>query len=56
MGVYSRAADLTRARAVLDWEPRTSFAEGLEPTIAWYYGNRDRAEVAAKLGLLLSER
>ena len=56
VGVYSRAADLARSRAVLGWEPQTSFADGLERTIAWYYASRDRTEVAAKLGLLLSER
>lgn len=56
VGVYSRAADLQRARALLDWEPRTSFAEGLVPTVAWYYSDRDRAEVAAKMSSLLSER
>lgn len=56
VGVYSRAADLTRTRALLDWEPRTSFAEGLEPTIAWYYGNRDRGDVGDRMEVLLSER
>lgn len=56
VGVYSRSADLTRARAVLGWEPQTPFAAGLKPTVEWYYGHRDRDEVASKLGLLLSER
>ena len=56
VGVYSRAADLERARALLGWEPQTSFAEGLTPTISWYYDSRDRDEVAARMNLLLSER
>jgi nucleoside-diphosphate-sugar epimerase len=56
VGVYSRAADLTRARGVLDWEPQIMFGEGLRKTVPWYYANRDRGEVASKLGLLLSER
>ena len=56
VGVYSRSADLTRARAVLGWEPQTPFAAGLKPTVQWYYGHRDRDAVASKLGLLLSER
>ena len=56
VGVYSRAADLTRARDVLGWEPRTSFADGLARTIEWYYANRDRDAVAAQMNLLLSER
>ena len=56
VGVYSRAADLERSRALLSWEPRTPFADGLKPTVAWYYEDRDRDEVAAKMSLLLSER
>ena len=56
VGVFSRAADLTRTRRLLGWEPRTSFAEGLRRTIQWYYATRDRAEVASRLGVLLTER
>lgn len=56
VGVYSRAADLTRTRALLGWEPQVSFAEGLRPTVEWYVRNRDRDDVAARMNLLLSER
>lgn len=56
VGVFSRAADLTYTRTRLNWEPTTSFAEGLQRTINWYTRNRDREQVAAKLGLLLMER
>lgn len=56
VGVYSRAADLNRTRKVLDWEPGTSFKEGLRRTIKWYYDNRDVTDVAARLGVLLTER
>jgi UDP-glucose 4-epimerase len=56
VGVYSRAADLTKTRALLDWEPRTTFADGLRRTIAWYSANRQRHEVAQRLGVLLLER
>ncbi len=56
VGVYSRAADLTRTRALLGWEPQTSFVDGLRRTIAWYYDDRDRAAVAAQMEALLSER
>lgn len=56
VGVYSRAADLTRTRKVLDWEPSTSFKEGLRRTIKWYYADRDVDEVARRLGHLLTER
>jgi nucleoside-diphosphate-sugar epimerase len=56
VGVYSRAADLTRTRQVLGWEPHTSFQEGLQRTVQWYYEDRDPVEVAAKMDVLLSER
>jgi nucleoside-diphosphate-sugar epimerase len=56
VGVYSRAADLTRTRERLGWEPRTSFDDGLKRTIDWYYGARSVEDVAAKLGVLLTER
>jgi UDP-glucose 4-epimerase len=56
VGVYSRAADLTRARQLLRWEPQMTVDEGLRRTIKWYYGARKVEEVAAKLGVLLTER
>lgn len=56
VGVYSRAADLARTRTLLNWEPQTAFGEGLKPTVAWYFDDRDREEVATKMDLLLSER
>ncbi len=56
VGVYSRAADLTETRARLNWEPQTRFDDGLRRTIDWYYETRDPAAVAAKLGVLLTER
>ena len=56
VGVFSRAADLTRARSLLGWEPGTSFEDGLRRTIDWYYAARDRTEVARKLNVLLTER
>ena len=31
-----RQPDISRARAVLDWEPRVSLTEGLTETIAWF--------------------
>jgi UDP-glucose 4-epimerase len=56
VGVFSRAADLTRTRRLLEWEPSTSFEEGLRRTIPWYYAIKDRQEIARKLGVLLMER
>lgn len=56
VGVYSRAADLTRTRDRLGWEPTFSVDEGLRRTIGWYVASRDLTEVANKLGVLLMER
>ncbi len=56
VGVYSRAADLTRTRARLGWEPQMSVKEGLRRTIEWYVGSRKMSDVADRLGLLLTER
>jgi UDP-glucose 4-epimerase len=35
------AADVTRARAVLGWEPRTSLADGLTETVRWAAGQAE---------------
>lgn len=56
VGVYSRAADLTNTRAVLKWEPGMKFEEGLRRTIKWYYETHTVQDVAARLGVLLTER
>jgi UDP-glucose 4-epimerase len=56
VGVYSRAADLTRTRELLDWEPTHGLEEGLRRTVEWYQRTHDRAEVAANLEMLLNER
>lgn len=56
VGVYSRAADLTKTRQVLGWEPQTSFAEGLRRTVDWYFSTHDREFVRANLERLLTER
>ncbi|MGH9453309.1 MAG: NAD-dependent epimerase/dehydratase family protein, partial [Terriglobia bacterium] len=56
VGVFSRAADLSRTRALLNWEPATSFRDGLSWTIDWYGHCHDRATVSARLESLLTER
>ena len=56
VGVFSRAADLTRTRSVLNWAPSISFQQGLQRTMAWYYETKNREDVWSKLGLLLTER
>ncbi len=56
VGVFSRAADLTATRKLLDWEPQTMFKDGLQRTMKWYYDTKTVEEVAPKLGVLLTER
>lgn len=55
-GVASRAADLTRARRILGWEPEVSYKEGFKETIEWYFANKNKEEVKANLEKLLMER
>lgn len=55
-GVASRAADLTKARSVLNWVPKVSYQEGFKKTIDWYFANHDVATVKANLEKSLLER
>ena len=55
-GVASRAADLTKARKVLGWEPKVSYAEGFKKTVDWYFANKNEKKVKADLDRLLMER
>jgi nucleoside-diphosphate-sugar epimerase len=34
-------ADITKAKNLLDWEPKVSFEEGIKKTVDWYLENRD---------------
>jgi UDP-glucose 4-epimerase len=56
VGVASRAADLTRAREILSWEPQVSYEEGFKKTIEWYRSHRDLETVRQHLPQLLMER
>lgn len=56
VGVFSRAAELSRTRALLGWEPATTFREGLAKTIEWYYRSHDQETLSKRLELLLTER
>jgi UDP-glucose 4-epimerase len=56
VGVASRAADLTRAKKVLSWEPRISYEEGFRRTIEWYREHKDLEAVRRDLSKLLMER
>jgi len=55
-GVASRAADLTRAKRLLNWQPKVSFDEGLQRTIDWYFSTKNREQVQKQLSRLLFER
>jgi len=55
-GVASRAADLTRARSLLGWEPKFSYREGFKRTIEWYFHSKNKKEVKKNLEVLLLER
>jgi len=55
-GVASRAADLTRARKILGWEPKVSCDEGFRKTIKWYIDTHELNEVKNNLEKLLFER
>ena len=56
VGVASRAADLTRARALLSWEPQVSYEEGFRRTIERYRSHKDLEVVRRDLPKLLMER
>ncbi len=55
-GVQSRAAELTRSRKVLGWEPQVSYDEGFKRTIDWYLANKNEDEIRHDLNRLLWER
>jgi nucleoside-diphosphate-sugar epimerase len=56
VGVASRAADLTRTRGLLGWEPQVSYQSGFAKTIHWYLSEKDLSEVEKHLERLLSDR
>lgn len=56
VGVKHRAADSSRAKELLGWEPEYSLEEGINKTLEWYVSNRDRQFVRENLETLLHER
>jgi len=56
VGVKARSADLTRARKLLNWEPRIDYEEGVRRTVKWYFENKNPEEVKNKLEIILLER
>jgi UDP-glucose 4-epimerase len=55
-GVASRAADLTKTKDLLKWEPTVSYEEGFKKTIDWYFRHKNKKYVKANLDKLLMER
>ena len=55
-GPYNRVCDLSLCREVLDWEPQTSFRDGLHATIDWYLGTHDADAIRGNLERMLTER
>lgn len=55
-GVTSRAADLSKARHMLSWEPKISYEEGFKKTIKWYFNNKNIIDVKNNLNNSLLER
>jgi len=55
-GVASRAANLSRAKKILGWEPKIPYYEGFERTINWYFKNKNRKTVKINLTKILIER
>jgi nucleoside-diphosphate-sugar epimerase/capsule polysaccharide export protein KpsE/RkpR len=55
-GPLNRVADNSLARKLLGWEPNVKFVDGLHRTIDWYFRTKNRAEVAALLDQVLTER
>jgi len=56
VGVFSRAADNTKCRELLGWEPTISIDEGLRRTMEWYMSTHDETTVRNDLDKLLMER
>ena len=55
-GPMNRVADNSLARNLLGWEPQMKFIDGLHRTIDWYFGTKNRHEVARILERVLTER
>jgi nucleoside-diphosphate-sugar epimerase len=56
VGVASRAADLTRARKLLGWQPKVSYEDGFKRTIDRYRSHKNLEHVRRDLPRLLMER
>lgn len=55
-GPLNRVAHNQLAQRLLGWAPKVPFREGLHRTIDWYFARKERAQVRAILGRMLTER
>ena len=55
-GPLNRVADNSLAKALLGWEPRVTFIDGLHDTIDWYFAEKSREAVLSTLEQRLLER
>jgi len=55
-GPVNRVASNSLAKKLLGWEPKVMFRDGLRRTIDWYFKDRKRDEIKAKLQGMLTER
>jgi UDP-glucose 4-epimerase len=55
IGVFSRAAELSRTRKILEWEPKIAFSEGLRRTVEWYFTTHHQESVRKTLETKLRE-
>jgi UDP-glucose 4-epimerase len=56
IGVFSRAADITNTKKLLQWEPKVSIEEGIRKTVDWYFSTKDREEIRSNFQKLIWER
>jgi nucleoside-diphosphate-sugar epimerase len=55
-GPVNRVADNGLAKSLLGWEPKTSFRDGLQKTMDWYFATKKREEVRGVLDKMLTAR
>jgi UDP-glucose 4-epimerase len=52
-GPMNRVANISRAKTLLEWQPKFSFKEGLRKTINWYITNKNIHRIKKELDQLL---
>jgi nucleoside-diphosphate-sugar epimerase len=52
-GPINRAADISLAKKLLNWQPKYDFKTGLKKTIEWYFENKNKNFIKKNLKKLL---